>query len=271
MSGGPIANEARSYGSPSTSTECPSEFRRAWGGAATDRSSAQDDGPSGKVDHVGNVRAHGFHRRLGVPFRSQVAGAFLAGLAGATALLSAFCAPCAAADITNVTVITGPQLIGPLSQEEKQSEDVRAAVRYFEERGDKVNPNGLSVVRFQSNDEDYAMFFVPFVQAGATVKDGQERPTVLLAKGPKKSKALIGTIVPQPKGPPEVKDEKIVTNGKIESGNGEMRNFLKCATKDCLTSALLCLATAEGWPVCLCLGCGIGLATCGFTELFFPQ
>ena len=157
-----------------------------------------------------------------------------------------------------------------LYQEEKQSEDTHIAVRYFEERGDKVYPDGLSAVQFQSNQEDYSIFFVPFTQAAATAKEGQEHPVVLLAKGPKKSKALLGTVIPQPKGPPEVKDEKVAANGKIESSKGELRNFLKCATKDCLTIALTCLATAEGWPVCLCLGCGAGLATCGFTELFFP-
>ena len=34
MSGRPIANQARSYGSPSTNTECPSQFRAVPRGTA---------------------------------------------------------------------------------------------------------------------------------------------------------------------------------------------------------------------------------------------
>ena len=255
MSGRPIANQARSYGSPSTNTECPSQFRAVPRGTATYGSSAQDYDPSRKAGHVGNMRTHRPDRRLDIPFHSQ----FLAILASAATLLAAFCAPCAAADTANITVVTGPQLTGRLYEEQKQNEDSRVAVRYFEERGGKVYLDGLSIVQFQSNKEDYAIFFIPFIPAEATVKDGQERPVVLLAKGPKKSKTLLGTIVPRPNGPPEVKDEKVAANGKIESGNGELRNFLKCTTKDCLTAALVCLATVEAWPACLCLACGVGL------------
>jgi hypothetical protein len=227
------------------------------------------------VGSLVDLRAHWRDRRLTVPLCFQVAikpqfGRFLAVLASVAVWIATPYAPCMAADATNVTIVTGPQLKERLG-EERKSEDGYAAIRYFEDRGDKIYLDGLSTVQFQLNNQDYSIFFIPFSQSAATSKEGQEHPVVLSAKGPKGSKVHLGTVVPHPKEPPEVKDEKIVVNGKIEISKGQLRNFFRCSVKDCLTSSITCLAVGEAWPACLCLGCGAGVVTCGLTELFYPQ
>jgi hypothetical protein len=275
MSRSPTANHARSYDNPSTTSTEYSRQPKAARGSATKRCFAQNT--STKVASLVDLHSHGRDRWLAVPFCSQITikprlDRFLAILASAAVLIAALCAPCLAGDQpTNITIVSGPQLKERLG-EERKTENGNIAIRYFEDSGDKVYVDGLTAVQFQLSNQDYSVFFIPF-QAAATSKEGQpaEHPVVLAAKGPKGSKAHLGTVISRPKEPLEVKDEKVVVNGKIEPSKGEMIKFLRCTIKDCLGSSISCLAVGEGWPLCLCLGCGAGVVTCGLTELFYPQ
>jgi hypothetical protein len=91
----------------------------------------------------------------------------------------------------------------------------------------------------------------------------------LLAETPKNSQVLLGTISTEAKTP-EVKEEKVVVEGKVEPGQGSMKNFFKCSAVGCAPAGLGCLYGGPEWLPSFCLWCGGSVVTCGLTELFFP-
>jgi hypothetical protein len=189
----------------------------------------------------------------------QVASRFsrqLMTLVSAAVLFSAACFPALAADATNTTIRTGPQLKQKFEQFQK-TEDGGVALRYFIERGSKPNTDGLSEIQFQKDNKDFSLFFVPFYEYGRDSKEGHD--LVLAADGPNGTNVLLGTVTAQANEPPEVKGENVVTNGKVEPGKGQLRSFWKCTVSGCLGTAIRCVATGPDWP------------PCGLAQLFFPD
>jgi hypothetical protein len=113
---------------------------------------------------------------------------------------------------------------------------------------------------------------VPFFEGAP--KEGQH-DLVLSAEGPNGTNVLLGTVAAESKEAQEVKsenvvvkDEKAVKDGKVQPGNGQLRKFLGCTAAGCLAGGLRCLVGGPTWPVCFCMGCGIGAVQCGLTILF---
>jgi hypothetical protein len=190
-----------------------------------------------------------------------------AGLVGAIALIGASNPSCAA-DIKDVTFRTGDQLKERLSQAMAEP-NVKTAVLYFGDSKLRLDYNGLTEIKFHvdNNPDFFSLFFIPFEEPDP--KSGLKH-LVLLAEAPKSSRVLLGTISTDAK-PPEVRDEKLVVEGKIQpSPKGTLKNFFKCSVVGCVPAGLGCLYGGAAWLPCFCLWCGGAVVTCGLTEVFFP-
>lgn len=276
MSGSAIANHARSFhGNPSSSTECSRNTTRNAPGTAFQSNQREVAESLPKMGDLVDLRPFRHRGRFTVPLCPEVAIKnrprwLRTAFAGAVVLVAVFCAPCMAADATDVTIRTGPQLRERIDREWK-TEDGHAAIQYFLERGNKVSVENVSEIQFRSDGKDHSLLFIPFGTTAASKEGSQEHSFILSTEGPKGPQVFLGTVVTQPKERPEVKDEKVVVRGKVESDKGQLRNFIKCTAKDCLTASLTCLMGGPEWFPCFCLACGAGAVTCGLTEIFYPN
>jgi hypothetical protein len=179
-------------------------------------------------------------------------------------------------DFRDVTLRTGAQLRGTL-EKLTSGGDVRVAAQYFAER--KLRPYLDGLVELSAQDANtkqwVSLFFIPF--ADPTPKPGP-LSLVVAADGSMGPKVLLGTISEDapagadgspgivsgdrpPPGEPkkpniEVKDEHVVSDGKIQDGNGTLRKWVMCTVGGCLVG-ISCLA---GGPTpfgiaCLCVTC----------------
>jgi hypothetical protein len=208
-----------------------------------------------------------------LPFSSQVVARpkrLIRHLVGAAVLVAAFIVPTLAAEITDVALVTGPQLFGLFVETAKKDVNVDAALRYYSERGFKANTSGLVQIRFRVADtkDSYRLFFIP-VSASTTSSD-KLQPVILSAQGPKGDKVLLGIIYAAEGKTLEVKDEQIATDGKIQQGHDQLKNLFKCSLAGCASAGAGCLLGGPEWLPCFCLWCGGSIVGCGVTELFFP-
>jgi hypothetical protein len=190
------------------------------------------------------------------------------GLVCAIALIGAS-APSSAADITDITFKTGFQL-RELAIQSLEDPNVKAAWAYFE--GDKkLKPDfeGLVEIKFRvdKSPDLYTLFFMPFYE-GPNSKSEQKH-LVLLAQAPKTSRVLLGDISTETKSP-EVIDERVAVEGKVQEGHGQLKSFFKCSVVGCVPAGLGCLYGGPAWLPCFCLWCGGAVVSCGLLELFFP-
>jgi hypothetical protein len=183
-------------------------------------------------------------------------------LIGAVFLLST---PTLAAEFSDVTVRTGSQLKDRFSKA-FENPNVRAAIGYFAEDGLKVDPDGLVDMSFRvDNAPDFdSLFFVPFYE-----RTSEFRHVVVLAQTPKSSRVFLGTLSGDPKQP-EVKEEKVALDGKIQPGQGQLKSFFKCAIVSCASAGAGCLVGGAAWLPCFCLWCGGATIGCGAVELLVP-
>jgi hypothetical protein len=163
-------------------------------------------------------------------------------------------------------VRSGSQLKERVSELITNNPNVRAAVKDFEDRKLFGSYGELVEIKVRVNNGPgfSTLLFIPFAEP-----DPQLKHFVLLAETPKSSRFLMGTISTESR-PPEVKDEKLVVDGKIEPGKGSLSNFLKCSVVACAPAGLGCLYGGPSWLPCFCLWCGGGLLTCGLLELLVP-
>jgi hypothetical protein len=198
------------------------------------------------------------------------AGAFspqvVKNLLGAIALLTFSLGPTLAADITDVTLRSGPQLKEHFNEVVAQP-NVRAAVRYFDDR--KLSPDvaGLTELTFRVEKDHFDLFFIPFSEPIPQAGTPQQRHLALSATGPKGNQVLLGAISTEVK-PPELKEENVVVDGKVQPGNGRLKNVVKCSLLGCVPAGLGCLYGGPSWAPCFCLWCGGAVATCSLSELF---
>jgi hypothetical protein len=172
-----------------------------------------------------------------------------------------------ATEISDVSLRSGIQLKDRVGQAFKNA-NFGAAYQYFSEKDLSLNFEGIVEVRFRADHkpEFYDLLLVPFIQPN---RDAGTTYLVVLAETPKSSRVLLGTISIEAKTI-EVKEESIVVDGKIQPGQGTLKNFLKCSAGGCATAGLGCLYGGPDWLPCFCLWCGGSLVACGLTELFFP-
>ena len=171
-------------------------------------------------------------------------------------------------DFADVTLRTGKQLVGRF-EELGKNENVRVAVEYFAAEKMKSNDDGLAELKLQkiSTKESFAFFFIPFAPT-TVVAAPQLEHIVLVAEGAKGKKVLLGDIAPVAPGKePEVKDEKVVVDGKIQPGRNQLKSWLRCSLITCAPAALGCATGGAAWAPCFCLWCGGGVAACGINEL----
>jgi hypothetical protein len=182
---------------------------------------------------------------------------------------------------------TGAQLKERLSQVSAQP-SAKVALEYFAGSKLSPDPNGLAEIRFrQVNVPDYySLFLIPFVEA----PHSDQKHLILYADGPltersggnsgievtgaikstNRPRVLLGTVSTEINKLPEVKDEKIVTDGKVQPGNGHLKSFVKCSVVGCVPAGAGCLYGGPSWLPCFCLWCGGSIVSCGFLEFFFP-
>jgi hypothetical protein len=79
-----------------------------------------------------------------------------------------------AADITDVTVSTGPQLKKRLDEASAQ-ENVGAAMRFFADRKLEPDTRNLSDIRFRADGETYDMFFCTIWRTDADSSRGRTK------------------------------------------------------------------------------------------------
>ena len=187
-------------------------------------------------------------------------------LVGAITLVTFFAAPAQAVDVTDLTITNGIRLKERLPPAGK-NRNLDAAMNYFADRDLKVSLEGLTEIGFRVVDtkDYYDLFFIPF--AGPNPK-GEEHPLILSATGPKGNNVLLGTVSSDSKGIPEVKEEKVVVEGKVEPGKGSLNRFFRCAGIGCVPAGLGCVRGGPGWLPCFCLWCGGSAIACGLNELF---
>jgi hypothetical protein len=212
--------------------------------------------------------------RRDIPLSSQVVVARLkqspkahlaAGLIAAIALFAVPKSP-ACAQVTDVRTTTGRELAGRLDQL-REKPNVRAALRYFEDQKLRPFVDGLAELKARraTTDENLTLTFIPVT--GETPSPGLDH-VVISAEDSKGGNVLLGTISSETKEP-QVKDEKILIDGKVQPGKGFMQAWLKCSLTGC-AQALACFATGPAWATCLCISCGIAVGSCGVIEYFFP-
>jgi hypothetical protein len=192
------------------------------------------------------------------------------GLVGAIALIGASApSPSSAADITDITFKTGSQLRERAIQS-LEDPNVKAAWAYFE-RDKKLKPDfeGLVEIRFRvdKSPDLSTLFFMPFYE-GPNSKSEQKH-LVLLAQTPKTSRVLLGDISTETKSP-EVIDERVAVEGKVQEGHGQLKSFFKCSVVGCVPAGLGCLYGGPTWLPCFCLWCGGAVVSCGLLEVFLP-
>jgi hypothetical protein len=173
----------------------------------------------------------------------------------------------AATEISDVTLRSGIQLKDRVAQAFGNA-DFRAAHQYFSEKDLSFNFEGIVEVRFRADHkpEFYDLLLVPFSQPK---ENTNVRHLVVLAETAKHSRVLLGTISTEA-STPEVKEENVVVDGKVQPGRGNMKNFFKCSGTGCAPAGLGCLYGGPEWLPCFCLWCGGSVVACGLTELFFP-
>ena len=171
-----------------------------------------------------------------------------------------------AADISDVNLVTGSQLKDALFQVMKDIPNVEAAVNFSsKEQNLKLDFDALVAISFRVDKKDPGgLFFIPF--RGTDNKD-QLKHVVVLAQTPKSSRVLLGTISTEDPKNPQVTDEKVVVEGKVQQGDGHLKSFFKCAGTNCLGAAAGCLYGGPEWFPCFCLWCGGSAIGCGIVEL----
>jgi hypothetical protein len=174
-------------------------------------------------------------------------------------------APTRAAEFSDVTMRTGSQLSDRFARA-LENPNMRAALGYFAENGLKVDPGGLVDISFRvDNAPDFDdLFLVPFYERTSEFKH-----VVVLAQTPKHSRVLLGTLSGDPKQP-EIREEKVSVDGKIQPGQGQLKSFFKCAIVGCAGAGPGCLIGGAAWLPCFCLWCGGGAIGCGIVELLVP-
>jgi hypothetical protein len=143
---------------------------------------------------------------------------------------------------------------------------MKAAVAFFANDNLKIDPDGLFEIKFRVDkapDFDN-LFFVPFYEKGNELKH-----VVVLAQTPKSSRVLLGTLAGDPKQP-EVKEEKAAVEGKIQSGQGQLKRFFKCTLVSCVGAGAGCMYGGPAWLPCFCLWCGGSAIGCAIVELLVP-
>jgi hypothetical protein len=173
-----------------------------------------------------------------------------------------------AAEISDMTSRSGAQLKERFSQLSEKNPDLRVAVSYFKRQPDYDSLVEIAF-RVDKAPEYSRLFFIPFIDEPAGQPKGELKRLVLLAQSPKGTRVLLGTISTETKQP-EVKEENVAVDGKIEPGKGLLKNFFKCSVVTCVPAGLGCLYGGAAWLPCFCLWCGGGVVTCGATELLFP-
>jgi hypothetical protein len=119
-----------------------------------------------------------------------------------------------------------------------------------------------------SKKERASLFFIPFAEARSTPPGPRTLPLVVAVDGSRGAKVLLATIseegtpgvvttIPDLSKNLEVKDERVVADGKIQEGNGAFRKWLFCTIGGCAIS----ITCFTGGPTpfsaaCLCLTCG---------------
>jgi hypothetical protein len=169
-----------------------------------------------------------------------------------------------AAEPTNVSITTGPQLKQRFEEAVNQ-QDTATAVRYFADRKYSPDIDHLAEVSFQIEKDNFDLFFIPFDQS-APDATAETVPLVLASRGPKGGKVLLGTISTKTK--PEVKEENVVQEGKIAPGQGQLKRLVGCTVIGCLAAAGCVVGGPAAIP-CFCLTCGGTIIGCGLNELFF--
>jgi hypothetical protein len=146
--------------------------------------------------------------------------------------------------------------------------NVKAAVGYFAERKLFPDSHGFTEIKFRvDNSPDFSsLFFIPFEGPNA---NAELKHLALLAETPKNSRVLLGEISAEAT-PPEVREEKIVVEGKIEPGKGQLKSWLKCSAVGCVPAGLGCFTGGAAWLPCFCLWCGGAVVACGLNEILFP-
>jgi len=178
---------------------------------------------------------------------------------------------------TDVTIKSGSQLLDQL-QEARAELDAGLALRQFESQRLFVDYEGLTEFSFERPGTlgHFELFFIPVSPEGPPPSDG-EKSFVLRARGPvqrtpERHQTLVffGTVTSAKKGNLEVLHEGLVKNGTIHAGNGQLKNFFKCAVAGCASAGTGCLAGGPDWIPCFCLWCGGAAAGCAISELFLP-
>lgn len=194
-----------------------------------------------------------------------VAPSLVGGLIAALVVLLTL-TPTRAADFSDVTLRTGSQLKDRLLDTLEKDQNMKAAVAFFADDKLKVDTNGLVEITFRVDkapDLD-KMLFVPFDD-----KSDGPKHVVVLAQSPKNSRVMLATLSGDPKLP-EVKDEKVAIDGKIQPGQGQLKSFFKCAFVSCVGAGAGCLYGGPAWLPCFCLWCGGSAVGCAIIELLLP-
>jgi hypothetical protein len=259
--GGASVPDARSYGG--SGTEYPHEQQ------ADHRSSAGKT--SAQLGHA--VAVNVFRVGAGVrrvrSFPSQVVALRRLGAVLLTAAIALFVLTQVghAREATDISFRTGIQLQERLDQEFKDRNGI-VALQYFLDGKMSITGDGLAEIKFRVDKEDYDLFFVPFVDPARPTNE--LKSLVLSAVGPNGRKTLLGTLIPREKEPPEVKQENVVVDGKLQPGNGQLKSIFKCSVGSCLPAGLGCLYGGAAWLPCFCLWCGGGIISCSLLEVFLP-
>ena len=181
-----------------------------------------------------------------------------------------FSGPISAADISDITFRSGSQLKERFSELYRNNQDFATAVSYFKRPADI---GGLVEISFRVDKApDLSnLFLVPFIDEsrGEPKPLGDLKRLVILAQTPKSARVLLGTISTEGTTP-EVKEEKVAVEGKIEPGKGQLKAWFKCTAVGCVPAGFGCLYGGPAWVPCFFLWCGGALVTCGLTELLFP-
>jgi hypothetical protein len=280
MSGVPIANRARSYGSPSTSTECSRQFRAARSkvakcccASAPIRNLSKEMGRMAVLlgVRVGSRNPYQSASAVGSP-QGHVR-TFLSALFSAMAAVALLGSPASSADandVRNITVRVGPQLEEIFKERQFKDPNIHAATTYFE--GQKLKPyipglTELTVQNFKTNEINN-LFIMPFAES--TPVPGQQH-VVVSAAGAKGSAVVLGTILEAPAGstdpkeqkPPVVKEEYRVIDGKVQPGNHALAKWILCTLGTCMTGVACFAAGPDPIAVgCLCFVCAGGAITC---------
>jgi hypothetical protein len=210
--------------------------------------------------------------------------AFIVGAISATAPRDA-----TGADIVDVTLRTGGQVKDHFSAA-TSDRNFRIALDYFEKNNLRPELDGLVEIKFRQSYEIgfYNLLLAPFRPNLPTFKDSdtdqKEKYLIVYAERPQERagspgrpgiadtpdlqpKVLLGTISTETK-PPEVKQENIVADGKLQAGKGHLKSWFRCSAIGCVPAGLGCLYGGPNWLPCFCLWCGGSVVACGINELF---